>query len=101
VFARRRGPDAEPRAVVTNVGDLREVRIIARSAARVEVMGDFTDWAPIEMERAGNAWIIRRAITAGLHRMAIRIDGGAWAPPSNLPKVEDDLGGTVGLITVP
>ncbi len=101
VFARRGGHEVEPRAVVTSVGDRREVRIIARSASRVELMGDFTEWMPVEMENGAGVWTVRRAIAPGLHRMAIRINGGAWTPPLNLPKVDDDLGGTVGLITVP
>jgi hypothetical protein len=69
---------------------------------RVELMADFTGWEPIVLERASDGWFVNRAVTPGLHRLAIRIDGGAWIAPANVPKLrDDDLGGTVGLITVP
>jgi hypothetical protein len=31
----------------------------------------------------------------------LRIDGGAWSVPANLPRIDDELGGTVGLIVIP
>ena len=69
---------------------------------RVELMADFTGWEPIVLERAGDGWFTERAVSPGLHRLAIRVDGGAWIAPSNVPTLhDDDLGGTVGLITVP
>jgi hypothetical protein len=64
-------------------------------------MADFTDWAPIDLTRAGDVWRVELAIAPGLHRVAIRIDGGAWTAPANLPRVTDDLGGVVGLVAVP
>jgi hypothetical protein len=68
---------------------------------RVELMADFTDWTPVVLDHSGDAWLTERSVTPGLHRMAIRIDGGEWIAPANLPHVTDDLGGIVGLITVP
>ena len=68
---------------------------------RVEVMGDFTDWQPVALEQAGDAWRFEKLVTPGLHRIALRVDGGEWIAPANLPHATDDLGGVVGLITVP
>jgi hypothetical protein len=69
---------------------------------RVELMADFTGWEPILLERAGDGWFAERAVSPGPHRLALRVDGGAWIAPANVPKLhDDDLGGTVGLITVP
>jgi hypothetical protein len=31
----------------------------------------------------------------------LRIDDGEWSPPANLPVVDDDFGGRVGLLVVP
>ena len=76
-----------------------EVR--ATGASTVEVMGDFTDWAPVTLSRDGNVWRLSRALSPGPHRIALRIDGGEWTTPANLPRVTDDLGGAVGLMTVP
>src|SRR5262249_14200003 len=57
--------------------------------ARIELMGDFTGWEPIVLDRAGDGWFAERAVTPGLHRLAIRVDGGAWIAPSNVPKLRD------------
>ena len=82
-------------------GSERNIEVDVRNARRVELMADFTDWSPVELSRDGDAWRTERAIPSGLHRVAIRIDGGAWMAPANLPRVNDDLGGVVGLVSVP
>ena len=64
-------------------------------------MADFTDWNPEVLARAGDVWTMQRVIPPGLHRIAVRIDGGEWIAPANLRQVTDDLGGVVGLITIP
>jgi hypothetical protein len=71
------------------------------ATSRVEIMADFTDWAPVMLNQVGAVWVVERSVSPGLHRMAIRIDGGEWQALANLPRVTDDLGGVVGLITVP
>ena len=97
-------PRATPgvRLAIERAGEGRkriEVRGIA--ASRVDIMGDFTGWDPIPLEAHGDTWRVERAISSGLHRIALRIDGGEWIAPINLPRATDDLGGVVGLITVP
>jgi hypothetical protein len=77
------------------------IEVQADSATQVEVMGDFTDWLPVAMERRGDVWRIERALSPGLHRLMIRVDGGEWTTPMNLPRAKDELGGFVGLVTVP
>jgi hypothetical protein len=79
----------------------RRIEVRGVKASRVEVAGDFTDWTPMAMEARGDAWRLDRTMSSGLHRIAIRIDGGEWMAPVNLPHATDDLGGVVGLITVP
>jgi hypothetical protein len=71
------------------------------SATTVELMADFTGWTPVPLTRAGSVWRLERPIAPGLHRVAIRVDGGEWTAPPGLPRATDDLGGVVGLITVP
>ena len=70
-------------------------------ATSVELMADFTDWKPVPLVRTGGVWQLERSISPGLHRVAIRIDGGDWIAPPGVPHATDDLGGVVGLITVP
>ena len=90
------------RVVVTRsaAGNAR-IAVTARDASRVELMADFTGWEAVLLERSDTGWFMERAIAPGPHRLAIRIDGGEWIAPSNLPSLKDDLGGTFGLITVP
>jgi hypothetical protein len=76
-----------------------EVR--ASGASSIDVMGDFTNWSPVTLQRDGDVWRLPRALSAGPHRILLRIDGGEWTTPANLPRVTDDLGGVVGLLTVP
>jgi hypothetical protein len=91
--ARRSGPNL----LATRDGI--EIRVAA--ATRIEVMADFTDWSPVELTKAGDTWRLERTITPGLHRLVIRVDGGAWMSPANLPTATDDLGGVVALVAVP
>jgi hypothetical protein len=91
-----------PRLTVVALGRGRgRIEVRGGAATQLEVMGDFTEWKPVELERDGGVWRLVRAMTPGLHRIAIRIDGGEWIAPANLPRVTDELGGVVGLITVP
>lgn len=77
------------------------IEIVAPNASQVELRGDFTDWSPVQLQRTGEAFRLDIALPPGLHRVAIRVDGGDWIAPTNLPRADDGLGGTVGLITVP
>lgn len=81
----------------------RVVTVRVRRAAKVELMADFTEWAAIALAPAGSGdeWTMQCTIAPGAHRVAVRVDGGGWTVPANLPRVDDDYGGTVGLITVP
>jgi len=98
----RRATVAGARVSVVRVDDTRRrIEVRGVTASRIEVMGDFTDWAPVALEALGDVWRLERAISPGLHRMAIRLDGGEWISPANLPRATDDLGGVVGLVTVP
>jgi len=70
----------------------------------VEIMADFTDWEPVSLTRTASSereWSVALPLSAGSHRLAVRIDGGGWVVPPNLPRVADEFGGEVGLLTVP
>ncbi len=95
-------PASIPVASATALDDgRREIRITIANAASVDLMADFTDWQPVILEKLGDAWRYAGEIQSGPHRILVRIDGGAWQPPANLPVVHDEFGGTAGLITVP
>lgn len=75
--------------------------IRAPGAQVVEVMGDFTDWEPVTLTRAGDAWRLTTRLPAGTRRLNVRIDGGAWSVPQGATLEHDDYGGAVGTIAVP
>jgi AMP-activated protein kinase-like protein len=70
-------------------------------AALVELAGSFTDWEPVPLVRRGEVWELDRSLQSGAHRVLVRVDGGPWIVPANLPAADDDFGGTVGIITIP
>ena len=73
----------------------------APGARTVELMGDFTDWLPVAMGRAGEEyWQVALPLGAGAHRLNVRIDGGPWTVPLGLAVGEDDLGGVSAIIVI-
>ena len=81
---------------------LRVVTVRHSTATLVEIMADFTDWEPVVLGRTPNGdWRLDRVIAPGPHKVAMRVDGGPWRVPPNLPHVADDFGGEVGIVIVP
>jgi hypothetical protein len=79
----------------------REVVIQAADARAVELAGDFTDWKPVTLQRWGQAgWRALLPISPGLHRLAIRIDGGAWRAPAGTRPIASEFGGEVAEVVV-
>jgi hypothetical protein len=77
------------------------LEVHAPQASRVELMGDFTDWAPAQLATGRRGWwTITLPIAAGTHRMNLRVDGGAWGVPPGLPVLTDEFSGTTALLTV-
>jgi hypothetical protein len=97
----RVGAGAASIVAVSADGGAAVVRVHAPGARSVELMGDVTGWAPVALERRGDRWETRLTTTPGSHHVVVRIDGGAWVVPVNLPRIDDELGGTVGLIVIP
>jgi hypothetical protein len=79
----------------------REVVIQAADARAVELAGDFTDWKPVALQRWGqDGWRAVLPISPGLHRLAIRIDGGAWRAPAGTRPIASEFGGEVAEVVV-
>jgi hypothetical protein len=76
-----------------------DVRVGARST--VELLADFTQWQPVPLVRVGDVWRLERPIASGPHQLAVRVDGGEWLAPVNLPSAASDFGTKMGLLTVP
>lgn len=99
--ARRAAAVPLPAADVVVRGGRRLLRVRAGAATHVEVRGDFTRWQPVALSRAGEAWELPVALDAGTVHLALRLDGGAWRPPANLPSVEDEFGERSALLVIP
>lgn len=81
-----------------------QLRVLTAADARqVEVAATFTEWAPVLLAPdGGGAWTLGTPVPSGPHRLMVRVDGGAWTPPANLPSlVDEDLGVAAGIVTVP
>ncbi|HZI43429.1 MAG TPA: glycogen-binding domain-containing protein [Gemmatimonadaceae bacterium] len=97
-------PEEDGGRIDVRAGDdsLRVVTVRLRGASTVELMGDFTDWEPVSMTQLPNGeWSLERIVARGTHHVAIRVNGGSWGAPPNLPHVSDEFGGEVGLLIVP
>ncbi|MBX9929440.1 MAG: glycogen-binding domain-containing protein [Gemmatimonadaceae bacterium] len=66
-----------------------------------EVAGTFTGWRPAPLARTKNGWEGSFIVAPGTQRIVVRVGGGAWRVPENLPRVRDEFGSEVGLIVVP
>lgn len=98
-----RGPVAPDLKLSAEVNGSRTITFRAPSAGRVEIMGDFTDWTPVQM-RAGDAsgtWAVTLPVSSGVHQVNVRIDGGEWSVPAGLTTIRDEFGGSVGVLVVP
>jgi len=78
-----------------------ELQITAAGAREVEITGDFTDWAPVPLARAGDdTWTVRLPVAPGVHRLNVRVDGGTWTVPQGLRAEDDGFGGLVGILVI-
>jgi hypothetical protein len=64
----------------------------------VEIMGDFSDWAPLQLIRRGrDQWELLVPMTPGVHQINLRIDGGQWVAPPGIPSMTAGFSGEVGV----
>jgi len=94
---------AESEATLTRVpgASALELRVDAAADATVEIASSIRDWSPQPATRDGDRFVLRLALPSGSHRVAVRINGGAWRAPRGLVAVPDDFGGTAGVVVVP
>jgi 1,4-alpha-glucan branching enzyme len=90
-------------AFETTRGDANEqiFNVYAPRARRVELMGDFTDWHPVELSReADGRWTVTLPVASGAHRLNIRVDSGDWIVPPGVTPVKDEFNGVVGTVII-
>ena len=58
-------------------------------------------WTPIALLPVhANWWAAVVRVPPGIHRVQIRLDGGAWLAPPRLPRADDGPGGPSGTLIV-
>lgn len=73
-----------------------------RDAAQVAIVGDWTAWKPVPLERgADDEWIFRAHLASGVHRSNLVVDGTRWIVPDGVTAVDDGFGGKISLLVVP
>jgi len=79
----------------------REIRLHAPAAQRVELAGDFTDWRPVALEPASEGdWRVVLPIAPGLHRLAVRVNGGDWQAPPDTRTVISEFDTRIGEVVI-
>ncbi|MEZ4417727.1 MAG: glycogen-binding domain-containing protein [Gemmatimonadota bacterium] len=77
-------------------------RLEADDAATVELVGDFSDWSPVPMQRDGDTWTARVGVRPGLYHFGFLVDGEWYLPEKGVPgRVSDEWGRENGTLVVP
>jgi hypothetical protein len=94
----RPGPSivAKPAGTVTLV--VAESEVPERSPPAV--VGDFTGWEAVPMERGAGVWSATFRLSPGVYHFALRTRAGAWFLPSGWPTVDDGFGGRSAVLVV-
>jgi hypothetical protein len=72
-------------------------------ARQAEIIGSFTNWVPVAMEKVGDSgyWAISLELPEGEHRYSYLLENGQQvADPTILAREQDDFGGENSIIKV-
>jgi len=69
--------------------------LVAPTARKVQVVGDFNDWDASHAEfsaehRGGGVWSVTAAVPEGHHRYSFVVDDSLWVADPTAPRVLDD-----------
>ncbi|CAN5884398.1 hypothetical protein BH23GEM9_BH23GEM9_00110 [soil metagenome] len=78
------------------------IRVRARDVRGApRIAGDFTDWQPVAMTAAGDAWSVNVALAPGVYHYAFVTEDGEWFVPESTPgRRSDGMGGHVAVLVV-
>jgi hypothetical protein len=96
---------APPRAMAPVIAAGRVRILLPASAARdgsPSVAGEFSDWAPLAMQREGGHWVLELPLRSGVHRFSFVSGSGEWFVPELYPgRMDDGMGGHVAVLVIP
>ena len=101
-------PVSLPHAVLVRTFDMhvatngmQKIVIRVGGVETVDIMGDFSDWAPLTLVRRGrDLWELSVPLAPGVHQINVRVDNGPWMAPPGIPTVRSAYDGDVGLLVV-
>ncbi|MEZ4423750.1 MAG: glycogen-binding domain-containing protein [Gemmatimonadota bacterium] len=77
-------------------------RVPAGAARTLALVGDFTDWSPVPMVRAGDVWSAEVRVRPGVYHFGFLADGEWFLPAEGVPgRVSDEWGRENGTLVVP
>jgi len=85
-------PSSPLHEVLEFTGDVALVKIQVRvpgGTEQLEIMGDFTFWDPVPMNREGSRWSVQLEIPEGTHHFGFLADG-EWFLPDDAPDAVPD-----------
>ena len=96
-------PAPAPLTEISGDGRRRTVRfrLEAPDAERVVLMGDFTGWEAVPMERVDGHWRVTLQVGPGVYHFGFRVDGEWHVPEEASGRVSDDWGRTNATLVVP
>jgi hypothetical protein len=81
-------------------GSVRLTLQFAATPTELAIAGDFSAWTPVPLRRQPNGdWTVTLALDPGVHTYALIADG-TWTLPDGVTGIDDDFGGTVGVLVV-
>lgn len=100
-LGRRRASAAAP-VPAAYVNGHATVRLpVSESPAPPSIAGDFNEWKPAPMQRAGEHWTYTVALAPGVYHYAFVNDAGEWFVPERVPgRRSDGMGGHVAVLVV-
>jgi len=94
---------SSPYVIVASTERGARVRVSIRAAPDVTsaaLLGDFSLWEPLPMERAGDEWIIEVEMEPGTHHYGFLVDGEWYLPSDVRDVVPDEWGRTSAILVV-
>jgi hypothetical protein len=102
VLASRRARPITPPVPAAYENGRATIRLPASAATtQPSIAGDFNAWKPAPMEREGDDWVYKVAVTPGVYNYAFVGADGTWFVPEGLPgRKSDGMGGFVAVVVV-
>ena len=83
------------------VGTIARFTLSSPTADRVQVMGDFSAWEPVEMRQEDGHWVLELPVESGVHHFGFLVDGEWFVPAAATGRVSDEWGRVNATLLVP